>query len=376
MSSEEEDYDIFANLKDIQKNLEDGVNLAFENLDDDSDKSISFSMPETPKNKKKKSAPKNNPKKAPKDPADKNPKKAPKDPAEKNNSIETINFEDFAPINTNYIAPMNRRNTRRNNNLMNDIPTCSRYATNDIDLSLNSSSTTGVQRRSRRITRAKRSYNNSVAAASSDIQYVDLTTTPLPLSNDVINLESEPEDDTKSKPEMSFEYENPEMFIQIIWVGMYETFTLRKYQKFSHIFKILAERENTNIENLAFNIDSEIIFPDDTPDSIDYKPYQFIKGRVLNTKIETQYKHSKPLKNNDENVITVKIQSDRWKHPKSMQVVKTEKFGILIIKLSEELNIQLNQIKLRFDDDYINPNSTPEEIDLENDDIIDLHLNL
>lgn len=52
-------------------------------------------------------------------------------------------------------------------------------------------------------------------------------------------------------------------------------------------------------------------------------------------------------KKRDANKITLKIQSDKWKRPLQIDLMKTDKFRILYIKCAEELKVPLDHLKLR-----------------------------
>lgn len=124
------------------------------------------------------------------------------------------------------------------------------------------------------------------AAAARDLQvdaYIDLAASPR--LEACINLDSDdelniaPKTDKETRPlilDQDYDEDNHEINVKIKWKGKPEVFKLRKYQKFLDIYEKLAARENINIRNIVLNIDTYFITPEDTPDSIDYKIYQFI----------------------------------------------------------------------------------------------------
>lgn len=118
--------------------------------------------------------------------------------------------------------------------------------------------------------------------------------------------------------------------MKIKWMGVIETFPLRKFQKFCTIMKTLADRENTQPDCISLNLNDTIISADDTPESINYKFLDFIEGRVLRSRV-------KATKVKDLNNTEVKIQSDRWKKPMMFTIKKNQPFKVLCIKLAEEL---------------------------------------
>lgn len=66
------------------------------------------------------------------------------------------------------------------------------------------------------------------------------------------------------------------MRIKIKWGRGIETFVHRRYQKFEDIFNQLAAKESADRACIFLNLDDRIVYASDTPDSIDYKPHQFI----------------------------------------------------------------------------------------------------
>uniref|UniRef100_A0A1A9ZW39 Ubiquitin-like domain-containing protein n=1 Tax=Glossina pallidipes TaxID=7398 RepID=A0A1A9ZW39_GLOPL len=219
------------------------------------------------------------------------------------------------------------------------------------------------------------------AVAARDLHvdaYIDLAASPR--IEACINLDSDdelniaPKNDKESRPlilDQDYDEDNHEINVKIKWKGKPEVFKLRKYQKFLDIYQKLAARENINIRNIVLNIDTYFITPEDTPDSIDYKIYQFINGRVLESRLKTLAKDSQQ-KQRKANDIPLKIQSDKWKKPLEINIPKTGKFLILYIKCEEELSLRRDQLKLSFDGDLLEYDSTPADLDLEGGEVIDL----
>jgi len=71
------------------------------------------------------------------------------------------------------------------------------------------------------------------------------------------------------------------MTINVQWDNKIEKLQHRKYQKFSELMEVFSERENCTINDILFNMDNQVISPDDTPHSINYKFYDIICGRVV-----------------------------------------------------------------------------------------------
>ncbi|KAM7362062.1 DNA repair protein Rad60 [Cochliomyia hominivorax] len=255
----------------------------------------------------------------------------------------------------------------------------------------------GRQGRSR-VMRARRQYVAEVAARSTQVDFIDLVSSPVPRVEGFIELDSDTEENTRTtrskkrnqemfsfntnvnkattEPglDISFDEDNPELNIKVNWKGKPEAFKLRKYQKFAIIFKQLADRENITENNIVFNLNDRIIMADDTPDSINYKIFQFIDGRVLSNRFTSPGAVAANAKKRDANKITLKIQSDKWKRPLQIDLMKTDKFRILYIKCAEELKLSLDHLKLSFDGELLELNDTPQDLDMEGGEAIDLRI--
>ncbi|XP_058166340.1 DNA repair protein Rad60 [Anopheles ziemanni] len=161
------------------------------------------------------------------------------------------------------------------------------------------------------------------------------------------------------------------MRIKIKWVNRIEMFTLRKHQKFGDLIEKLATKEKADTKSILLNLNDRIIYADDTPDSIGYKTFQFISGRVLrdNAPIMT-----KTAASSNVNSISLKVQLANRKAPLRLQMDKNQTMIVLVIKCAEELKCKPEDIKLYFDGDLVDNGSKPEDLELEGDELLDIRL--
>lgn len=131
--------------------------------------------------------------------------------------------------------------------------------------------------------------------------------------------------------------------------------------------KILAQRENVDIKNIYLDFEEKFLEPETTPHSINYTAGKFICGRVLALERTKPHKEKK-----DPNLINIKIQSQSFKKPLTLKILKNEPMKILFIKLAEELKCNPSKIQLKFDGDKVLMEQTAEEIELEGGEILDL----
>ncbi|XP_039948151.1 uncharacterized protein CG4449 [Bactrocera tryoni] len=319
----------------------------------------------------------------------------PADPAPVANSRRTRSKTAAAPqtpsstvtASTTVSAPRRARNGRRGRSRggVNEPDIVESSNTMSLPESLGVISTLMRGQTRRSVMRARRNYFAEIAARSTNVDYVDLVSSPLPRIEGVIAVDSDGEDDgvevtsvetpntsVLAALECSFDEDNPEVSVKIKWDGgAPEIFKLRKYQKFQDIFSKIAEREDTPIDNLVFNIDNRILSASDTPASINYKVYEFIRGRAL-----THHFDGGDLrKKRDANIITLKIQSDLWpRKPLQVELGKTDKLKILYIKCAEELKKSAEELVLSFNGDHLGFNETPEDFEFEGGEAIDLRV--
>uniref|UniRef100_A0A182KEA1 Ubiquitin-like domain-containing protein n=1 Tax=Anopheles christyi TaxID=43041 RepID=A0A182KEA1_9DIPT len=193
----------------------------------------------------------------------------------------------------------------------------------------------------------------------------------------VISLDSDDENGgaaplgQSSAANNSFESENYEMRIKVKWGRGIETFVHRRYQKFDDIIGQLAAKESADKGCIFFNLDDRIVYPSDTPDSINYKSHQFISGRILRTKALTLPASVGPSAGNS-NMISLKIQMENRKQPLRLQIEKNQTMSVLVIKCAEELKCEPKAIRLYFDGELVDNGNKPEDLDLEGDEILDI----
>jgi hypothetical protein len=207
---------------------------------------------------------------------------------------------------------------------------------------------------------------------------VDLVSSPQLHVPGVVNLDSDDEHDRRMRAlqsqspalNRSLDSDNYEMSIKIKWGIEVQKFAHRRYQKFADLIATIAQRENVEPRDIVLDLEDKLIAPDDTPHSIGYRLSKFINGRVVKrAEGMTPKAVAKPKR--DANTVNLKIQLAAKKKNMTIAVGKDEKMKILLYKISEELKCSAKAITLEFDGDRVDPESTPAELELENDYVID-----
>ncbi|XP_045530835.1 uncharacterized protein CG4449 isoform X1 [Pieris brassicae] len=162
--------------------------------------------------------------------------------------------------------------------------------------------------------------------------------------------------------------DNEEQSVKVYWRSSeIVKFTIRKFQKILQIFEFFANKENVTINKLLFTYNDSILKPDDTPDKIDYNITKFIEGGLTS---------SVPiiLDSNEEfgNGLKLKFQCQNVKKPFIICVQKEEKLLQAMVKCAEHFEKPFNALKFVFDGDAVSGSMTPDELDLEGGECIDV----
>lgn len=167
-----------------------------------------------------------------------------------------------------------------------------------------------------------------------------------------------------------------EVKIRVSWKGSSShTFPLRKFQKMKEIFSKLAEMENVHEDRIYITYHEKPVTPNDTPASLKIAgSLGFFEGGITDVaSASSRISQSEDSGNQeDPDAIKLSVQRKGVKEKHTVYIRPQEKISVLISKLSEDLKIPFNSIKLMFDGCILPPTSTPEDEELEGDECIDL----
>ncbi|XP_075988516.1 DNA repair protein Rad60 [Anticarsia gemmatalis] len=166
--------------------------------------------------------------------------------------------------------------------------------------------------------------------------------------------------------------ENEELSVKVYWQNSEVVrFKLRKFQKLSPIFKYFSEKESVGNDKLLFMYNDKILNVDDTPDSINYSIAKFIDGGIVSRDITGLVKQSsRELKDG----IKIKFQCQNVKKPFETTIRLQDKLALAMMKCSEHLETPIERLKFYFDGDLVSSKSTPQELDLEGGECIDVKI--
>ncbi|XP_013188285.2 DNA repair protein Rad60 [Amyelois transitella] len=166
--------------------------------------------------------------------------------------------------------------------------------------------------------------------------------------------------------------ENEELSVKVYWQSAeYFKFSIRKYQKLTSIFDYFAKKENVNFDKLFFTFNDRILKPDDTPDSINYNIVKFIDGGIVNQSVSKLVTNNK---NNVTNGIKLKFQCQNVKKPFETVIRLEERLSVAMLKCAEFFEKPLDKLRFEFDGDTLSGKNTPEDLELEGGECIDVKI--
>lgn len=181
-------------------------------------------------------------------------------------------------------------------------------------------------------------------------------------SNDVEIVDTDPLDD-----------ENEEMSVKVYWRSLeIFKFKIRKYQKLTQIFNYFTEKEGVSSNKLLFTYNDKILKMDDTPDSINYSIAKFIDGGIVNQDVSDLLAENNDNKRS--NGFKLKFQCQNKKKPFETSMNPHEKLMSAMIKCAEHLETPLEKLKFYFDGDLISSKNTPQDLELEGGECIDVKI--
>ncbi|XP_044727835.1 uncharacterized protein CG4449 [Chrysoperla carnea] len=148
-------------------------------------------------------------------------------------------------------------------------------------------------------------------------------------------------------------------------------FKIRKYQKLQTIFDFYANREKIPLNRLIFLLNNKTIYPTDTPDMLKLERIHIIEGGCINEDVVDMVGGARES-NNAASMIQLKVQLRDRKKPLHVFIKKTEPLSVLMAKCTEELECDIKKLRFEFDGDLLNPNDTPESLDFDGGECIDV----
>ncbi|XP_077996180.1 NFATC2-interacting protein-like [Glandiceps talaboti] len=147
-------------------------------------------------------------------------------------------------------------------------------------------------------------------------------------------------------------------------------YDMKLTDQFGVIMKSLAEKLNVEADQIILTLREDSIIASDTPKSINLRITDIIDCVVANANSMTS-DNDASLDMEDPNVVHIKVQGGT-KTKKIISIKKTDPMEKLMDEYSKFLDIPRNKIAFVFDGDRISPTETPQDLDMESEDVIDV----
>lgn len=220
-------------------------------------------------------------------------------------------------------------------------------------LNLNVSLTSPVKvNKSKLIKRSKK-----MTKAQKDLKEVDETMSLNQSTNDISILSDDEE------------CENSSIMLLIKWESSYIRWPLRKFQKFSSVYQEIADRFNLDVAQVLLCHSDKVISPDKCPKDLNLKIGDIIEGGIQ-SKASVNGKGVVTTHSSDS--IPLKIQNSEKKGTVTIYINRQDKMIELMHRYAEEKHVKLENLRFSFDGEKLDPGDTPETLDLEGNECIDV----
>jgi len=145
-------------------------------------------------------------------------------------------------------------------------------------------------------------------------------------------------------------------------------FTMKAAESFGKIISQLAAQEGVTEDKIMLSLSDINILGYDTPISIHLSVADIIECLVLDAPVADREEED------EENTIEIKVQGNDPDSKKTFKVTKTDPLEKLMAAYCEFRNLPRSRLKFLFDGDELKGGETPEQLDMENEDVIDVRI--
>lgn len=164
---------------------------------------------------------------------------------------------------------------------------------------------------------------------------------------------------------------NPEMRLRIKWDQENFRVPIRKLQKFSHLYEVLAEKYGVSADRVVLNFNDKIINPALCPADLNLTIVDIIEGGVGSYTSNNHARAPQPVTCDPES-ISLRVQNSKKKGSVTINMNLKEKMSVLMHKYAEEKQLKLDNLRFVFDGEQLSANSTPASLDMEGGECIDV----
>lgn len=165
---------------------------------------------------------------------------------------------------------------------------------------------------------------------------------------------------------------NAEINLRVRWGPEYLRLPIKSMQKFSHIYQVLAERFNVGVGQILLSLNDKIINPEVYPKELGLKVADIIEGGIQSKEYS---KGAESSENSDPGSIRLKVQNADKKGHVHIYINRYDKMQVLMEKYAKEKKVDVRTLNFHFDGEKLDPRDTPDNLDLDGDECIDVYHN-
>ncbi|KAK7872747.1 hypothetical protein R5R35_011880 [Gryllus longicercus] len=263
-----------------------------------------------------------------------------------------------------------------------DIPLINRLKNEKVDDSISTKRTRKTRKRAKEktgpTTRVEPVATSEVVILSSDddkdvddVQYCESKSS----NTHILNTSSADLNETESIDLTLDDIEEDEdtlVAVKINWMNLkMHRFELHKHQTFSIVFEELASKENVPVDKILLILRDRIfISKDDSPESLNISVVDLIEGGIT----KEAHKNISNRNETKKNLLEFKCVLKDRKKPLLVSIRKSDSMHCLMEKASELLECSLEKLKFKFEGEELEGRATPEELELEGGEVIEVFI--
>jgi len=164
---------------------------------------------------------------------------------------------------------------------------------------------------------------------------------------------------------------NREMKIKVKCHGIVQRYRIRQNDPFAHVINSIAKAEDTTGDRVMLYLGEKSIKQKDTPLTIRCSIADIFECVIVSEK-QNDSATIDDDKEDKENKINIKIQTKESHSKEDFYVCKMSPLEEVVKQYCKKKGIKFEGVKIYFDGEELNLQDTPEGLDMENGDIIDL----
>ncbi|XP_069938090.1 NFATC2-interacting protein-like [Cherax quadricarinatus] len=162
--------------------------------------------------------------------------------------------------------------------------------------------------------------------------------------------------------------EDTEITLRVKWGSDYLRLPMKSLQKFSYVYQELAERFRVSVSQIVLSHKDKVISSELCPKDLNLTIADLIEGGIQSQACT----NNSEILENDPHCICIKVQNADRKGVVNINMNRYDKMIVLMQKYANEKCVNMDKLKFCFDGEILNPNDTPDSLDLDGGECIDV----